>query len=195
MPRSGQLCPLVLVLALLAGCGTASNSNTTTREGSSADLAAATPVSPVTALGVGGAYIPAQSAAVRCVTPDRRAIQGSGSTGEDKNLVVVGALNLRSGPGVDCDLVGLLGFGTHVSAIGPEIVGQDRTCFAYPIGHFNDTTIAAVQSAGYEIAFGANVGQGSLASLNRWNVPRIEVSGEWTLEDFIAIMEDVQRRS
>lgn len=368
MPRSRHLCTLVLVLVLLAGCGTASNSSTTTEEGSSADLAAATPASPVTAFGVGGAYVPAESAAVRCVTPDLRSIQGSGPTSGDKNLVIAGALNLRSGPGVDCSLVGSLGFGTLVSAIGPEIDvdrqtwrfistpqgdafvissalqpppeqdpllisvlmyhhigdgdgprfvseasleaqlkwlgdqgyaamtpadlvahvdgglpiparpivisiddyweptpdfirllekygfrgtymrpngaqlpedkivtlarqrqvcghtvthpyldsltpeeqtwqiaenkrwleeigGQPVTCFAYPFGHFNDATVGTVQPAGYVIAFGAHSGQGHIEALNRWNVPRIEVSGEWTLEDFIAIMETVQRRS
>jgi peptidoglycan/xylan/chitin deacetylase (PgdA/CDA1 family) len=320
------------------------------------------------AFGVGGSYVPAESAAIRCVTPDRLTLQSSGVTGGAQNLVIVGALNLRSGPGRDCGLVGSLGFGTLVSTIGPEIafgrqtwrfvstpqgdgfvissalqtppeqapalipvlmyhrigdgegplfvsrksleaqlkwlrdqgyatltpadlvahidrglpiparpiiisiddyweptpdflrllekygfrgtyvlpngaqlsedeivalarqgevcghtvthpyldsltpeeqkwqiaenkdwlediVGHSVTCFAYPFGHFNETTIATVQSAGYQVAFGANGGQGSLTTLNRWNVPRIEVSGEWTLEDFIAIMEDVHRRS
>ncbi len=318
--------------------------------------------------GIGGAYVPAESAAVRCVTPDRRSIQGSGVASGDQNIVIVGALNLRSGPGRDCDLVGSLGFGTIVSAIGPEIaygnqtwrfvstphgegfvistalqlppekdpalipvlmyhrigdgegplfvsrksleaqlkwlrdqgyatltpadlvahidrglpiparpiiisiddyweptpdfmrllekyefrgtyvlpngahlteeeiialaqqgqvcghtvthpylntltaekqkwqitenktwlehiLGMKVTCFAYPFGQFNDTTISTIKSAGYEIAFGATGGQGHIAALDRWNVPRIEVSGEWTLEDFIAIMEDVLRRS
>jgi peptidoglycan/xylan/chitin deacetylase (PgdA/CDA1 family) len=121
VPRPGHRCTLLLVLLLLAGCGTTSNSSSTnTEEDSTSDLAVAPPATPEIAFGVGGGEGTPDPAAARCATPDRLSVQGSRSDSA-QNLVIVGSLNLRSGPGVDCDTVGTLNFGTLVSSIGPEI--------------------------------------------------------------------------
>lgn len=69
------------------------------------------------------------------------------------------------------------------------IIGQPIRCFAYPFGAYNTTTTQVVIDAGYLIAYDAWWGQAPLnASLNRWHIPRMNVSGFYTMADFIALV-------
>lgn len=72
-----------------------------------------------------------------------------------------------------------------------EVIGQEITCFAYPYGSYNGLTTSAVIEAGYLIAYDFN-STTYLAplngTLNRWHVDRINVSGYYSLSDFIAVI-------
>ncbi len=69
------------------------------------------------------------------------------------------------------------------------ILGESITCFSYPYGDYNSTTVRVVQDAGYRIAFNAWGGTQVLSpSMNRWHVVRWNVYGHYTLTDFIRFM-------
>jgi len=58
--------------------------------------------------------------------------------------------------------------------------------FCYPAGRFNETTIAAVEAAGYA---GATTEIPGLATKDHpYELARIEVLGSWTLEDLAATL-------
>jgi peptidoglycan/xylan/chitin deacetylase (PgdA/CDA1 family)/uncharacterized protein YgiM (DUF1202 family) len=69
-----------------------------------------------------------------------------------------------------------------------SITGVSTTCFAYPFGAFSDVTTQIVIDAGYRIAFHAWDGIQWLDYLDRWHVTRIEVSGEWDISTFAAVV-------
>jgi peptidoglycan/xylan/chitin deacetylase (PgdA/CDA1 family) len=70
------------------------------------------------------------------------------------------------------------------------IIGRPVTCFAYPFGFFDPTTVELVQAAGFRLAFDAHGGIAHLdGGFDRWHVPRTEVSGTWTLAEFAAVIE------
>jgi peptidoglycan/xylan/chitin deacetylase (PgdA/CDA1 family) len=66
------------------------------------------------------------------------------------------------------------------------IIGAPISCFAYPYGAYNGATTDIVAGSGYAIAFDAWDGAADLTDINRYHIPRIEVSGFMTLDDFIA---------
>jgi peptidoglycan/xylan/chitin deacetylase (PgdA/CDA1 family) len=69
-----------------------------------------------------------------------------------------------------------------------SITGVSTTCFAYPFGAFSDVTTQIVIDAGYRIAFHAWDGIQWFESIDRWHVTRIEVSGEWDISTFAAVV-------
>jgi peptidoglycan/xylan/chitin deacetylase (PgdA/CDA1 family)/uncharacterized protein YgiM (DUF1202 family) len=69
-----------------------------------------------------------------------------------------------------------------------SITGVSTTCFAYPFGAFSDVTTQIVIDAGYRIAFHAWDGIQWFESIDRWHVTRIEVSGDWDLSTFAAVV-------
>jgi peptidoglycan/xylan/chitin deacetylase (PgdA/CDA1 family) len=69
-----------------------------------------------------------------------------------------------------------------------SITGVSTTCFAYPFGAFSDVTTQIVIDAGYRIAFHAWDGIQWFDSVDRWHVTRIEVSGDWDLSTFAAVV-------
>lgn len=69
-----------------------------------------------------------------------------------------------------------------------SITGVSTTCFAYPFGAFSDVTTQIVIDAGYRIAFHAWDGIQWFESMDRWHITRIEVSGEWGIETFGAVV-------
>lgn len=68
------------------------------------------------------------------------------------------------------------------------ITGVSTTCFAYPFGAFNDVTTQIVIDAGYQVAFHAWDGVQYFDWIDRWHITRIEVSGEWDLSTFAAVV-------
>jgi peptidoglycan/xylan/chitin deacetylase (PgdA/CDA1 family) len=73
------------------------------------------------------------------------------------------------------------------------IVGQPVVCFAYPFGKSDEASVEIVATVGFRIAFDAEGGPARLdRELDRWNVPRVEVSGEWSLAKFAAVMEEIE---
>ncbi|MCO5221862.1 MAG: SH3 domain-containing protein [Thermomicrobiales bacterium] len=68
------------------------------------------------------------------------------------------------------------------------IIGTSATCFAYPFGAFNDTTTQIVIDAGYQVAFHAWDGLQYFEYMDRWHITRIEVSGDWDLSTFAAVV-------
>lgn len=69
-----------------------------------------------------------------------------------------------------------------------NITGQPATCFAYPFGAFSDVTTQIVIDAGYRIAFHAWDGIQYFDGIDRWHITRIEVSGDWDLATFAAVV-------
>ncbi len=69
-----------------------------------------------------------------------------------------------------------------------SITGQSATCFAYPFGAFSEVTTQIVIDAGYRIAFHAWDGIQYFDGIDRWHVTRIEVSGNWDLATFAAVV-------
>jgi uncharacterized protein YraI/peptidoglycan/xylan/chitin deacetylase (PgdA/CDA1 family) len=70
------------------------------------------------------------------------------------------------------------------------ILGNEITCFAYPFGAYNELTPFVVIEAGYLMAFDVSGGPQPLdTSIDRWHILRINVSGNGTLDDFIASLE------
>lgn len=71
-----------------------------------------------------------------------------------------------------------------------DILGNKITCFAYPFGAYSGLTPYVVIEAGYLMAFNVNGGLQALdGSIDRWHIPRVNVSGNGTLDDFIASLE------
>jgi peptidoglycan/xylan/chitin deacetylase (PgdA/CDA1 family) len=66
------------------------------------------------------------------------------------------------------------------------IIGAPISCFAYPYGAYNGATTDIVAGSGYAIAFDAWDGAADITGLDRYHVPRIEVSGFMTLDEFAA---------
>ncbi len=66
------------------------------------------------------------------------------------------------------------------------------TFFCYPSGRYDDDTLAVVASAGYRGAVTTKWGATQRLD-NRYTWPRIRVGGNWSLEDFVAILEELQR--
>lgn len=115
---------LVVGAALLSGCGGegAANQPSSVTVGSSPSSGHASPIASPDAspLAVGGptslrAPTTASPAACGAATPEDESAEGTAS------LVVVAALNLRSGPGTDCPVVGSMGFGTFVTVFADEV--------------------------------------------------------------------------
>jgi uncharacterized protein YraI/peptidoglycan/xylan/chitin deacetylase (PgdA/CDA1 family) len=70
-----------------------------------------------------------------------------------------------------------------------EILGKPVTCFAYPFGDYNHVTDYVMIDSGFLIGYNAWGGPAPLdGSLNRWHVTRINISGAYTLSDFIAVI-------
>ena len=70
------------------------------------------------------------------------------------------------------------------------VLGNEVTCFAYPFGAYNGMTPYVVIEAGYLMAFDVSGGPQPLdTSIDRWHILRINVSGNGTLDDFIASLE------
>lgn len=69
-----------------------------------------------------------------------------------------------------------------------SITGESTTCFAYPFGAFNEITTQIVIDVGYQIAFHAWDGLQYFDYMDRWHITRIEVSGEWDLSTFAAVV-------
>jgi hypothetical protein len=66
-------------------------------------------------------------------------------------------------------------------------------CFAYPFGKSDEASVEIVATVGFRMAFDAAGGPARLdGELDRWNVPRVEVSGEWSLATFAAVMEEIE---
>ena len=71
-----------------------------------------------------------------------------------------------------------------------DILGNEITCFVYPFGAYNSLTPYVVVEAGYLMAFDVSGGPQPLdTSIDRWHILRINVSGNGTLDDFIASLE------
>jgi uncharacterized protein YraI/peptidoglycan/xylan/chitin deacetylase (PgdA/CDA1 family) len=71
-----------------------------------------------------------------------------------------------------------------------EILGNEVTCFAYPFGAYSGLTPFVVIEAGFLLAFDVSGGPQPLdSSIDRWHIPRINVNGFGTLDDFIASLE------
>ncbi len=68
------------------------------------------------------------------------------------------------------------------------ITGVSTTCFAYPFGAFSEVTTQIVIDAGYRIGFHAWDGIQFFDSFDRWHITRIEVSGDWDLATFAAVV-------
>lgn len=143
-PISRSISLLFLVTLLLSACG----DDKGTLPGIAENLVFPTPslVPPINTAeptGVGGPVPPKEPSGTNAdaLSCDAAAAKNrvSRSKQEDQ-LVVVGALNLRAGPGTDCAIVDSLGFGAFVSVGGPEImrggeiwrhlVGPDRDGYA-----------------------------------------------------------------
>jgi uncharacterized protein YgiM (DUF1202 family)/peptidoglycan/xylan/chitin deacetylase (PgdA/CDA1 family) len=69
-----------------------------------------------------------------------------------------------------------------------SITGASTTCFAYPFGAFTDVTTQIVIDAGYRLAFHAWDGIQWFDYIDRWHITRIEVSGDWDLATFAAVV-------
>jgi uncharacterized protein YraI/peptidoglycan/xylan/chitin deacetylase (PgdA/CDA1 family) len=68
-------------------------------------------------------------------------------------------------------------------------LGEPITCFSYPFGGFNATTIQVVQDAGFQIAFDAWGGSQVLSpTMDRWHIYRWNVYGHYTISDLAAFM-------
>jgi peptidoglycan/xylan/chitin deacetylase (PgdA/CDA1 family) len=65
------------------------------------------------------------------------------------------------------------------------------TFFCYPSGRYDDDTQAVVESAGYLGAVTTKWGATQRLD-NRYTWPRIRVSGDWSLGDFVGILEELQ---
>ena len=71
-----------------------------------------------------------------------------------------------------------------------EIIGRPVICFAYPFGSHSDATVDLLTEAGHRIAFDSTGGVAPIGEgLDVWHVPRIEVIGDWSLEEFAASIE------
>jgi peptidoglycan/xylan/chitin deacetylase (PgdA/CDA1 family)/uncharacterized protein YraI len=73
-----------------------------------------------------------------------------------------------------------------------EVLSEEATCFAYPFGSYNGLTTSVVIESGYLIAYDFNSRYDLMpldGSLNRWHIDRINVSGHYTLADFIAVID------
>jgi len=71
-----------------------------------------------------------------------------------------------------------------------KILGNSVTCFAYPFGAYSGLTPYVVIEAGYLMAFDVSGGPQPLDStIDRWHILRINVSGNGTLDDFIASLQ------
>jgi peptidoglycan/xylan/chitin deacetylase (PgdA/CDA1 family) len=68
------------------------------------------------------------------------------------------------------------------------VTGQTITCFAYPYGAYNWATTDIVAGSGYALGFNAWGGIAPLDGLDRYHVPRIEVSGWTTVDDLAAAL-------
>jgi peptidoglycan/xylan/chitin deacetylase (PgdA/CDA1 family)/uncharacterized protein YraI len=68
------------------------------------------------------------------------------------------------------------------------ITGRSTTCFAYPFGAFSDVTTQIVIDAGYKVAFHAWDGVQYFDYIDRWHITRVEVSGDWDLSTFAAVV-------
>jgi peptidoglycan/xylan/chitin deacetylase (PgdA/CDA1 family) len=66
------------------------------------------------------------------------------------------------------------------------IIGAPISCFAYPYGAYDGATTDIVAGSGYAIAFDAWDGAADITTLNRYHIPRIEVSGFMSLDEFAA---------
>ena len=63
------------------------------------------------------------------------------------------------------------------------------TCFGYPYGAYNSTTVSVVQDAGYDMAFDAWGGSQTLiGNINRWHIVRWNVYGHYSLTQFANFM-------
>jgi peptidoglycan/xylan/chitin deacetylase (PgdA/CDA1 family) len=66
------------------------------------------------------------------------------------------------------------------------------TFFCYPSGKYDESVVSVVESAGY--LGGVTTEWGVTQRLeNRFTWPRIRVSGHWSLEDFVGVMEDLSQ--
>jgi len=65
------------------------------------------------------------------------------------------------------------------------ILGQPVTCFGYPFGRYNDATDVIVDEAGSLLAFNAWGPPAPLTDFSRWHLPRIQVDGGLTIEQFV----------
>lgn len=70
-----------------------------------------------------------------------------------------------------------------------EIIRAPVTCFAYPFGSFNEVTDDLVADSGYLIAFNAWGGAAVLDEMDQWHVLRREIYSDFSLDDFVAIVE------
>ncbi len=71
-----------------------------------------------------------------------------------------------------------------------KILDNSVTCFAYPLGTCRGLTPYVVIEAGYLLAFDVSGGLQPLDStIDRWHISRINVSGNGTLDDFIASLQ------
>lgn len=69
-----------------------------------------------------------------------------------------------------------------------ELTGKTTMAFAYPYGNYNSDTISILEELGFKGAF--KVGGGiSTDKSNRYELPRIMILQEHTLEDFIRMLE------
>jgi uncharacterized protein YraI/peptidoglycan/xylan/chitin deacetylase (PgdA/CDA1 family) len=92
------------------------------------------------------------------------------------------------------DLTGL-GYTAQYNAIQnnkaylERIVGHPINCFAYPYGAYNTTTMDIVTSVGYTNAVDAWGGPLKFtAELDRYHLTRINLSGFYTLQEFIGLV-------
>lgn len=72
-----------------------------------------------------------------------------------------------------------------------KIIGHEVTSFAYPGGTFNNTAVALVEDAGFDIAFTTQEGLEHL-DVNRFISPRVRISGGMSIKKFAQHVEGSQ---
>jgi len=65
------------------------------------------------------------------------------------------------------------------------ITGQPVRSFAYPYGEFNDASSEVVRELGFDLAFNASGTPITIGDIDRFHVPRFEISNGISLEEFI----------